>query len=180
MRDKWWAGAYVAEFADEQDFVAALSALHEEGYEKVEGYSPYPVDRVEDVLDEPKSKLPYVVLLSGLAGGAVAYWIQWFANAVSYPLNIGGRPAHAVPAFFIPTFEGTVLLASIGAFVGLFLFLRLPRPWHPVFEIDGFERATIDRYWVAVDALDRRADGDLTPRFLERLGALRVVRGGGA
>ncbi|MGH7615909.1 MAG: DUF3341 domain-containing protein [Gemmatimonadaceae bacterium] len=176
MRDvRWPNGAYVAEFTDEHEFVAALEALRNDGCEKIESYTPYPLDRVDELLPEPPSALPYVALLAGLAGGAFAYWIQWFANAVSYPLNIGGRPAHATPAFFIPTFEGTVLCASLAAFVGLLVVLRFPRPWHPVFEVDGFERAAIDRYWIAIDASDHRAEHDRTLRFLEHFGASRVV-----
>ena len=44
MRDAHWPhGAYVAEFDDEEPFVAAVSALHEHGYVKLEAYSPYPI-----------------------------------------------------------------------------------------------------------------------------------------
>jgi hypothetical protein len=120
--------------------------------------------------------LPVIVFVAGLLGGIASYAIQWYANAYAYPLNIGGRPAHAVPAFLIPTFEGTVLCAALAAFIGFFVIARLPRPWHPVFEIDGFERATIDRYWLAVDAADRRSAPDLTIRELGELSPLRIVR----
>ena len=65
--------------------------------------------------------------------------------------------------------------ASLAAFIGFFVIARLPRPWHPVFEIDGFERATIDRYWLAVDAADRRSAPDLTVRELSALSPLRLV-----
>jgi hypothetical protein len=116
------------------------------------------------------------VFLAGLLGGIASYVIQWYANAYAYPLDIGGRPAHAVPAFIIPTFEGTVLCAAIAAFIGFFVVTRLPQPWHPMFEIDGFERATVDRYWLAVDASDRRGAPDLTLRELRSLSPLRIVR----
>jgi hypothetical protein len=75
----------------------------------------------------------------------------------------------------VSTFEGTVLCAALAAFFGFFVIARLPQPYHPVFEIDGFERATVDRYWIAVDAGDRRSSPDLTPRELHRLDPLRVV-----
>jgi hypothetical protein len=177
MRDAHWpAGAYLAEFSDERRFLGALALLRDDGYSRIETYTPYPIDASYGALPERPSVLPPIVFLAGLAGGSVAYWIQWFANAVSYPLNIGGRPAHAVPAFFIPTFEGTVLAASITAFAALLIVLRLPRPWHPAFEADGFERASIDHYWIAIDASDHRADSQLTPSELERLGPTRVER----
>ena len=169
------AGAYAAEFADERHFAGAVALLRDEGYTKIETYTPYPVERVERVLPEPPSLLPPLVFLAGVGGALVGYWIQWFANAVSYPLDIGGRPAHAAPAFFIPTFEATVLSAGIAAFVGLWALLRLPRPWHPMFEAEGFERASIDHFWIAVDLSDPRGDRSLTWQALERLEPLRVV-----
>jgi len=177
MRDtRWPSGAYAAEFSSERHFAGAVAILRGQGYSKIETYTPYPVPHIEAVLPESPSVLPPLVLLAGFGGGLLGYWIQWYTNAVSYPLNIGGRPAHAAPAFFIPTFEGTILVAATAAFVGLFALLRLPQPWHPMFEIDGFERASIDRFWIAVDATDARGSGDLTPRALEALKPLRVVR----
>lgn len=179
MRDaRWPAGAYLIEFADERHFAGALAMLQERGYSKIETYTPYPVDRTIETLHEPPSLLPAMVLLAGVAGGLVSYWIQWYTNAVSYPLDIGGKPSHAAPAFFIPTFEGTVLVASLMAFAGLLLLLRLPRPWHPVFEIEDFDRTSNDRFWIAIDASDPRADVTLTPRELAELAPLRVARAG--
>jgi Protein of unknown function (DUF3341) len=177
MRDaRWPEGAFAAEFADERHFAGALAALREQGYSKIETYTPYPVPRTEAALPEPPSLLPPVVLLAGFGGGLAGYWIQWYTNAVSYPLNIGGRPAHAAPAFFIPTFEGTILAASIAAFVGLFALLRLPQPWHPILEAEGIERASIDHFWIAIDATDGRGDAVLTRRALEELNPLRIAR----
>jgi len=177
MRDAHFpSGAYAAEFADERHLAGAVAMLREQGYTKIETYTPYPVARAESALAEPPSLLPPLVFLAGAGGAVIGYWIQWFANAVSYPLNIGGRPAHAAPAFFIATFEATVLSAALAAFVGLWALLRLPRPWHPMFEVDGFERASIDHFWIAVDLTDRRGDGTLTRQALEGLQPLRVVR----
>ncbi len=177
MRDaRWPSGAIAAEFDDEGTFTRAVGSLERAGYARVEAYSPYPVLDVERPLFERRSRLPLVVFLAGLAGAALGYWIQWYANVVSYPLNIGARPAHATPAFMIPTFEATVLCASLAAFIGLFWSLHLPRPWHPMFEAQGFERASVDRYWIAIDAMDDRVDARRTPADLAALGARRVVR----
>ena len=170
------AGAILAEFATADAMRDAVRALHAKGYTRLETYSPYPVPDVLPLLGARRSRLPLLVFGGGLAGAVIAYAVQWYANAWSYPLNLGGRPAHATTAFIPPTFEGTILAAALTAFFGLLVALRLPRPWKPVFEIDGFERATIDRFWVAVDASDRRGDASLTPRELWELRPLRVVQ----
>lgn len=177
MRDtRWPRGAYAAEFADERHFAGAVATLAEQGYSRLETYTPYPVPRVDAVLRPTPSFLPALVFVAGLSGGAIGYWIQWFANAVSYPMNIGGRPAHAAPAFFIPTFESIVLAAALAAFVALFASLGLPRPWHPLFEVEGIESATVDHFWIALAAADDAADDEVTPKVLGALKPLRVVR----
>ena len=166
-------GACFAEFASAPELRDAVTALREKGYRDVETYAPF---HVPDTGPASRSRLPLVTFAAGVFGAATGYAVQWYTNVRSYPLNIGGRPIHAVPAFLIPTFESAVLCAAVAAFVGALVTLRLPRLWRPEFEIDGFERASIDRYWVAIALRDPRADPALTVRELEALGPLRVVR----
>jgi hypothetical protein len=174
MRDGTWErGAYLAEFASGDELSRAVLALETKGYTILETYSPVPISRG---LKYGTSRLPIVVFIAGVLGGIASYLIQWYADAYAYPIDIGGRPAHAVPAFIVPTFEGTVLCAALAAFFGFFFIARLPQPYHPVFDIDGFERTTVDRYWIAVDATDHRSSPDLTPRELYALEPLRVVK----
>jgi hypothetical protein len=165
----------VGEFPDAPSLIAAVRALRDRGYERLETYSPMPLPELEGAMRYPRSWLPSIVFAGGVAGALVSYFIQWYANAYSYPLNIGGRPAHATTAFMIPTFEGAVLAASLTAFFGLWFIVRLPTYWHAMFELPGFERASVDRYWVAIAGDDARAGGDMTPRELRELGAVRVV-----
>ena len=174
MRDRsWGAGAYMAEFGSARELTEAVRSFSERGYTRLETYSPVPV---RTGIARRRSRLPVAVFIAGAIGGVLSYLIQWYANAYSYPLDIGGRPAHAIPAFLIPTFEGTVLAASLAAFIGFFVIARLPQPWHPVFEIDGFERATVDRYWLAVDAADPKCAPERTIRELSALSPLRLVQ----
>lgn len=173
----------LAEFATGDELRAAVERLCALGYRDVEAYSPYPVPGVAERLRRGPAggRVPLVTLLGGLAGGAASYAIQWYAYVRSYPLDIGGRPVHPVPAFIPPTFEGTVLCAALAALLALVMGLRLPRLWHPEHAAPGFERATVDRFWVRVGGRDRRAaDAELTRRELEALRPLRVVRVEGA
>ena len=50
----------------------------------------------------------------------------------------------------------------------------LPELWSPVFEVEGFERASIDRFWVGVDARDPRFDRAAVESALAELGASRI------
>lgn len=177
MRDKWVAhraaGAYLAEFNDATALRHAADELKRLGYTQVETYSPLPVASEKS---RTRSVLPVTAFVVGVLGALVSYGIQWWANVYSYPRNIGGRPQHAIPGFIIPTFEGTVLSAALAVFVGCFVVLRWPQLWHPVFEIPGFDRATVDRFWVAIDGRDPRAAPDVTAHELADLKPLRVIQ----
>ncbi len=164
----------IAEFSTADRLLAGTAALHALGYRAVETYTPFPLPGAEERGRGP-SRLPRVVFAGGVVGALLGYAIQWYANVWVYPLRIGGRPAHAVPAFVPATFEATVLGAALAAFFGLLVALRLPELWHPVFEVDGFERASVDRYWVAVDERDPLFEPERTRSALAALDPLRIV-----
>jgi len=171
MRDRWPEGAWLAEFEDPLRLIEAVRAVRDAGGRDIEYYAPYPVRELEPLLGYSRGWLPLLALIGGVAGGGLSFAIQWYANVVAYPLNIGGRPRLPVPAFLVPTFEGTILGAALAGFIGLLLVLRLPALWHPVFEIPGFERATEDRFFLAVP----RRNAQVTADTLTRLGAARVM-----
>jgi hypothetical protein len=70
---------------------------------------------------------------------------------------------------FVPiTFETGVLIAAFSIFFGLWTLLRLPQPYHPVFEVEAFRSASIDGLWLSVET----ALSSETERLAERLRAL--------
>ena len=85
-------------------------------------------------------------------------------------------------SYLIITFETAVLFGGIATFVGFFVAGRLPEPWNPLFEIDGFERASVDRFWLGVDVRDAKYLGAVTRADLLATGPLRtelLIEGGG-
>ena len=117
----------------------------------------------------PRSRLNWIVFAAGLLGGGAAYFLQWWFNVVDYPLNIGGRPYHSALAFMPITFEMTVLSRRLrGADPRRSCSAGYRALWQPVFEVDGFERATIDRFWLGVATGDRALDRSRDTLALER------------
>jgi hypothetical protein len=166
-----------AEYASPEDAVRAGHALIGLGHRRVETHSPFPLTGEDAHAPRGSVVTGLAAAGAGLVGLAAAYFIQWYANVASYPLNIGGRPAHAVPAFVPSSFETMCLFGVLALFVGFLAGERLPRLWQPVFEIEGFERASVDRFWIAVDIRDSQGALDRLARDLDRTPPLRIVAG---
>jgi len=164
----------VAEFDTHERIVHAARALRVEGYVKVDAHTPYPMRELEDVIGMRRSPIDWVVFPIGMFGAAAAYVLQWWTSAVDYPLNAGGRPPHAVPAFVPITFEMGVLISALAAVITLAVWSKLPALWQPVFEVQGFDRASMDRFFLWISDEDVAFHPTLTPRLLLELGAIRV------
>jgi len=156
----------MAEFTAPEELVAAARRAREEGYRRVEAYTPYPLEEVSEALGAHPSRLPLIVLVGGLCGAAGGYLLQYWINLVAYPLNVGGRPIHSWPAFIVPTFEMTILCAALAAVLGMFFLNGLPHPYHPVFNVPRFAAASRDRFFLVIEAADPRFDRQGTASFL--------------
>lgn len=165
----------VAEFETPEAFAAAYASLCDRGYTRLSSWTPYPVRSVVDRL--PESPVAPIMLAGGIAGAVIAYVIQWWCNAIDYPIDVGGRPLHAVVAFVPITFETTVLLSSIAGFFAALALCGFPRLWSPLAEVPGSERVTVDRFWLGVDAADPLF-GDAVEEDLLGLGAIQCRRVG--
>ena len=166
----------LAEFVTPQALLDAVLAAKESGYRKMDAFTPYPVEPIsEEIEDHKKSKVPLLVLIGGLTGATVGFLFQLWISASAYPLNIGGRPLNSWPAFIPATFELTILFASFAAVVGMFALNKLPQPYHPVFNVPSFERATQDRCFLLIEAADTEFDQQKTRTFLEGLGPEEVT-----
>lgn len=171
-------GGLAAEFETSDQLIAAVDALRAAGYTKLDTFTPYPIHGMEEKLGLSRSWLNWLIFPIGIGGAGFAFFLQWYCNAYSYPINVGGRPPFAIPAFIPITFETGILATGVAAFCLLLWVCRLPALSHPLFEVEGFERATIDRFWIGVSASDPRFQLEHTRRALTELGATKVAEVG--
>ena len=164
----------MAEFDNPTDLVAAARRTYEEGYRRINGYSPFPIEELSDAIGFHKTRLPLIVLIGGIIGGVGGYLMQYYLSAIAYPLNVGGRPFHSWPSFIPITFETTVLFAALSAVFGMLALNNLPQPYHPVFNAPQFALATRDKFFLAIEARDPLFDLEKTKQFMETLGPLEV------
>ena len=164
----------VAEFDSPEKLVSAAALARATGYRRMDAFSPFPVDGLFEALGKRRTILPLLVLIAGAFGCATGFLMQWYAAAIDYPINVGGRPLNSWPSFVPITFELTVLFAALTALIGMLALNRLPQPYHAIFSTPGFERASVDRFFLCIEAEDLRFDRNRTAEFLAGLGAGKV------
>jgi len=164
----------MAEFENPHDLIVAVRQARAAGYRKMDAYTPFPVEGLAEALELGSTKVPLIVLIGGILGAVLGYSMQYYLMAIDYPVNVGGRPLHSWPAFIPFTFEMTVLVAGLSAVLGMLALNGLPRPYHPVFNVQRFALASRDRFFLCIEAMDPQFDREETRRFFDRM-APRVV-----
>src|SRR3990172_7779597 len=122
----------LAEFKDEAALCAAARRLRELGQQRLDAHSPVPLHGIDEALGLRKSPVPLIALIGGVAGVAGGYLMQWWMNAVDFPINVANRGFHNPPTNIPITFETGVLLASLSIVFGLFAPCGFPRRPHPL------------------------------------------------
>jgi hypothetical protein len=164
----------MAEFDNPSDLVAAARRTFEAGYRRINGYSPYPIEELDEAIGFKRTTLPLIVLAGGIIGALGGFFMQYWMEVVDYPLNVGGKPFNSWPAFIPITFESTVLVASFSAVLGMLILNKLPQPYHPVFNAPNFALATRDKFFLVIEANDPKFDHVEATRFMKTLGAMEV------
>ena len=58
----------MAEFDSPSDLVAAARRTYEAGYQKIDAYSPFPIEELAEAIGFHTNAVPLVVLIGGLVG----------------------------------------------------------------------------------------------------------------
>jgi hypothetical protein len=165
----------MAEFKNPEELLEAAERTYAEGYRKLDAYSPFPIHGLSEAVGFQKTRLPMLVFLGGLFGCCGGFYMQWWANVIGYPLDIGGKPYDSWPAFIPITFELTILCAALTTVIGMIALNGLPSPYHPLFNAPNFAMASRNRFFLCVEAKDPKFDMDETKNFLESLDPLEVT-----
>jgi hypothetical protein len=165
----------LAEFPTPHELIHAVEKTREAGYRRIEAYTPFPVEGLSEALALKRNNVPLITLIGGLTGGLGGFFFQYWVSVIAYPVNIGGRPLNSWPAFIPVTFELTVLGAALSAVFGMLALNGLPRPHHPLFNVQRFVRhATSDRFFLCIEARDPKFNLSESARFLKTLHAAHV------
>jgi hypothetical protein len=165
----------IAEFNDPQTLLTAANQARQSGYTSIDAFSPFPIHGLAEAIGFHKSRLSTIVLTMGVLGGLGGFFMCWYANVIAYPLNIGGKPLNSWPAWIPIAFECAILLAALGAVLGMLALNGLPMPYHPVFNVRRFDSASRDKFFLVIQARDPKFRPEEARRFLETLGPREVT-----
>ena len=153
--------------------VKACQQVRAKGFLDVDTHSPYPLPGGDEALGLKRSVVPKVALAGALTGMFGGMGMMVWMNGLNWPINVGGRPPVSPLAYIPITFETTVLLAALSIFFGLLIMMRLPQPYHAVFELEAFRSAVTDGFWLSVAQVPG-SDGQEAARQLQSVGATQV------
>ena len=160
----------MAEFEHPEELVKAAHRAYSAGYRKMEGYSPLPIEGLSEALGYKRHFVSLMVLTGGITGMLGGFFLMFWIATTAYAHNVAGRPMNSWPSFIPPTFECTVLAASLTAVIGMFALNGLPQPYHPVFNVEEFAaRGSRDRFFLVIEAIDPLFDLAATRTFMQEL-----------
>lgn len=160
----------MAEFDTPEALTHAVEKAVSAGYKKMDAYSPFPVEEVIHALGLEKNSLPLKVLIGGITGCLTGFAMQYYASVIDYPYVYGGKPFNSWPAFIPVCFEMTILFAAFTAVFGMLGMNGLPKPYHPVFNVDRFSQfASRDKFYLCIESEDPLFDLSKTKAFLNSL-----------
>ena len=166
----------MAEYPTVDAVMSAAAKVRKAGFTRWDVHAPFPIHGIDAVMGTRPTILPWLVLGGGLSGLVGGLGLQWFCNAFDYPMLISGKPFFSLPANVPVMFETTVLAASLTAVFGMLGLNKLPMLYNPLFKSDRFRKVTDDKFFIVLDASDRRFDEAHATQLLTEAGATVVER----
>lgn len=165
----------MAEFDNADALLKAAQRTYDEGYRRMDAYSPFPIHGLAQAVGYRHRILPWLVLAGGILGGVAGFSLQYWVSVIELPLNIGGRPLNSWPSFIPVTFECTILGAALTAVLGMLALNGLPKPYHPVFNAERFRLASSSRFFLCIEAADRKFEQSAVTAYLKSLSPYGVI-----
>src|SRR5262249_30686304 len=158
------------EFAHAHRLREAAETASRRGDQLIDAFTPFPVDGMAEMLRSRPSKVRPFMFAGGILIAAMALGGEYYTAVFAYPYNAGRRPLNSWPAFMLVLFATGILGAAIAGFIRFLFETGLPRLHFPFFAIEGTERASQDRFFLAIAAPETED---------ERRNAIASLRGTG-
>jgi len=164
----------IGEFENPRALLDAAEKARDAGYKKFDCHSPFPIHGMDAAMGAGRSPLGFIVAGVAFFATCGGLFLQYWTNAVDYPLVISGKPLVSFQAYAPVGFGVAVLLSAFTAFFGMLALNGLPKWFHPVFFSERFKKTSDDGFFISIEAGDALFDQEKTRAFLESSGAKNV------
>lgn len=157
-------------FQDEPEIFNAVKKVRLSGFKLHDVYIPYPVHGLDEAMGLRGTSIHTAGFVYGLLGTLTGLGGMGFCTAISWQLDIGGKPHFPLAAFIPIVFELTVLFSSVGM-VMTFCWLNQIMPgvkkhvFHP--------RQSDDLFVMAIE-LTGTTRAEEVKQFFQTLGAIEI------
>ncbi len=126
-------------FDTREEFLEKLEELVRSGTPKqrINTFTPYPVERAEELLDASPSAVRFWTGAGALAGCGAGFAFTIY-TVLSWPIITGGKAIVSIPAFVIIAYELTILFGGVIAFAGFLFLTRMPSVRNVVTDSEEF------------------------------------------
>jgi Protein of unknown function (DUF3341) len=165
----------MAVFETPADAMHAAEQVRDAGYSKWDVHTPFPVHGMDAAMGLPNSKVGWFTFIGGVTGYTTGMTMIWWMNAYDYKIVIGGKPMFSPFYTFPVSYELTILLASFGSLIGMFLLNRLPRLHHPLLKNRKFcAGVSHDKFILVIETADPKFNADETRKLLASAGSKHI------
>ncbi len=164
----------LAEFVEADAMIAAAKNIGGMGCKLLDAFSPFPVEEMSASLGLGAPRLRVLMFYGGLIVTVAAYATEYWSAVFDYPIDSGGRPLNSWPTFVLFPFAIGIFGAALTGFIALMAQTGLPGLHHPLFSIESFERATQDRFFLALEAPSGDAEERRARAWLLEAGAVQI------
>ncbi|MGF1483081.1 MAG: DUF3341 domain-containing protein [Opitutales bacterium] len=164
----------MARFKSAEEIYHAAERVRDEGYQRWDVFTPFPVHGMDDAMGLKRSKVPRATFVGGITGFTTGVLIVWYMNSFDYPLIVGGKPYFSMVFPFPVFYELNILLAAFGTFLGMFISNLLPRHNHPSFNHPSFDKASDDAFFLLLQRDDPKFNESRGRELLESIGGTEV------
>ncbi|MBM3431630.1 MAG: DUF3341 domain-containing protein [Bacteroidetes bacterium] len=161
----------VGNFYDEPVLFTAVKKVRRAGYKLHDVFTPFPIHGLDQAMGLRDTSLHTAGFIYGITGTSTAVGFITWALTLDWPINFGGKPFFALPAWIPVTFELTVLFAAVGMVLTFCYLCQLA----PFVKKDHFNpRSTDDTFVMVIECTEETNEAE-AKKFLESVGATEVT-----
>ena len=159
----------VGVFEEEHTLFSAVKRVRKSGYRLHDVYTPFPIHGLDTEMGLRDTSIHTAGFLYAITGTSVAFGFMTWIFTLDWPLNIGGKPHFALPAWIPIMFELTVLFSAIGMVITFCYLCQLA----PFVRKHHFHlRSTDDKFVMVIDC--SKNDENEVSDFMTSIGAPEI------